>query len=1074
MKATTIINELILACQRTKYQEAVIFHQRKRDRNSGNQRRRLNNDSGASRTWTEILRDLCSIMPLVADEEHALISRLLSLCILAYLMPQTCRFLETDPDRAASIQNTDKENNGLTFGGSRLLTLEMVLNRSPQIRHLSSGQFDSCNVNDECISSSFFDFMHNGIGPFLCSRPMSHAISAGCNSKTNCGSADLLHVLSLAISGSVSEDKIVGSDENGNEVNFVFSNRTKTLVAKRQSDILQISAGQRGKLVQVVTNSLVLTKINVPQESSSLLMNGILHFRAALKSFSVGALSIHQVIDARRGLVWSAIDTECFAHFEMKALVASLVSNKAKRFRRQCNCRSVDLKGPRVRDLDIRRRRYEGDAYNHGMDSTLQQQIYYQKSVSYDLCIHCSNGDLLSDLIIRYNGARLYADGTFTSQALAELTVAIATLLGEIENNNETEDVNVSDLPTACTIASVLDATSALFYFLLGDKDKEEVPEAQQLEMGMKGALLECVVQLLGSPDRCVVIASSSLLALAASYESISRVDDMQSKIFARLQAALKNTSNPDDYRDIVEVLARRSTSFAKSVCECLVCIVKKPGLSNEGTLAIALRMLNLVATGSPRIVSSMIPDMQNTIASKMDDENITKQWAALLLTCFGLQYASDESAAQRYSTQISGPLSQVKSTWSRFQLARHALSTAQFQAAHDLFENHLLASTSSASSYIWISCLSLIARSEVLVSDTGVTHLPQAISDLDTAVSKIRSLPVLASFQIEFLSLRKDFLHLCLVATNLCAEIRLTNVIGSRTSRQFLHQKNISKCFYMLGSRYFTLYKRYSFFTCQHTQSTIRSQFALCRFLGDSARKVFNPLDKNSKNGDESNNFPRGDMSRIQARIIKMFRSELIDNIDNVMEPPVRCKIFREVIGTVLKCPNPFPKSFTALKCIPRVSVQVAMKCQGDQNFAALSLEESLPRVQLGTPFQARISGILPETLMTKSLSPFSQIIVTLTFSLTGPLQRDVDAEDLIVDKTSDTEDLTTTATSDLLPNFNANTRFVIDCECPMFQRHGYYNMELKVQLRDVRCGEYELVSSLTEESIVIACKPD
>jgi len=204
------------------------------------------------------------------------------------------------------------------------------------------------------------------------------------------------------------------------------------------------------------------------------------------------------------------------------------------------------------------------------------------------------------------------------------------------------------------------------------------------------------------------------------------------------------------------------------------------------------------------------------------------------------------------------------------------------------------------------------------------------------------------------------------------------------------------------------------------------------------------------------------------------MFRSELIDNIDNVMEPPVRSKILREVIDSVLKCPNPFPKSFTALKCIPRVSVQVAMKCQGDQNFAALSLEESLPRVQLGTPFQARISGILPETLMRKSLSPFSQIIVTLTFSLTGPLQRDVDAEDLIVDKTSDTEDLTTTATSDLLPNFNSNTRFVIDCECPVFQRHGYYNMELKLQLRDVRCGEYELVSSLTEESIVIACKPD
>ena len=1068
MNATAIINELTAACQRTKYQEAVIFHERKYDK-SGNQRRRLGKDSSRNRTWTEILKDLCSIMPLVADEEHALVSRLLSLCILSYLMPQTCRFLEIDSEGAASIPKDSKEKNGLLFRG-RLLTLEMVLENSPQIRHLSTGQFDPCNIDDECISSSFFDFIHNGLGPFLCSRPMSHAISAGCDTKNNCGSADLLHVMSMAISGDIcisDYSEIAGSDENGNGVKFKFSDRTKNLVAKQLSDFLQISAVQRGMLVHVVTNSLVLPKLNVPQESSSLLMNGILHFRTALKTFASCALSTRQGIDTRRGLVWSAIDTECFAHSEMKALVASLVTNKTKHFRGASNCRSISLKSPRARELDIRRMRYVGGT--HEMDSTLQEQIVHHRSCSSDLCIHCANGDMLCDLIIRYNGARMYADGTFTSQALAELTVAIATLLGQIDNPNEIEKIDVSNLPTACTIASVLDAANALFYFLLGDKDKEEMLEAQQLEIGMKDALLECVIQLLGSPDRCIAISSSSLLALAASYENATRVEAMQLKVFARLKIVLEKSSRADDYRDIVEVLARRSHSFAKSVSECLMRVLKESDLSHN-TMSIYLRLLSLVANAQPLVVSSMVDDMPKVVTTQMDNKDVAKQWAALLLTCFGLQYA-DKSTVQKYTTQINVALSKVRCIWSRFQLARHALSNAQFQVACDLFEDHLLASVSSASSYIWISSLSLIARSEALLSNTGVTHLPQAISDLSLTVSKICSLPRAASFQIDYLSLRKDFLQLCLVVTNLCAEMRLTNIIGSRASRQALHQKNVSKCFHMLGSRYFSLYKRYGFFTCQHTQSTIRSQFALCRFLGDAARKVF--ADKTSKAGDETDNFPRGDLSRIQARIMMKFRSELLDNIDKVMEPSARSKVLLDIVDVVLRCPNPFPKSFTNLKSVPRVTVQVAIKSQDTQAFAALSLDQSLSRVQLGQPFQIRLSGILPETLMKKSVSPFSQIIATFTFSLTGPLQRDVDAEDLFVDRTSDAEDMKTSATSDLLPNYNSDIRFVIDCKCPAFQRHGYYNLELKLQLRDIRCGEYEVVSNLTDEIIVIACKP-
>ena len=1088
------INEFIIACQRTKYQEAVLFHKRGIHAPSPThekQEKRLRTQSSRSRTWTEILEDLYEVMPLISDEQYALISRLVSLCLLAYLMPQTCNFAREDamditcPRNGKHMEAEKGEKASRIDKGHGLREMESILDNSPQIRHLPSSQFDPCKAHDERISSSFWDFLHSGLGPFLSSRPMSRSLSTGSrDTEPNCGCADLLHVLSMAISADLTDldqNENIGSDDNGVEVTFSMPNRVRCLIMKRQSEYFQISALQRAKIVHVVANNLVLPKFYVPQDNGSLLMGGVLHLRASLRSFSMFALSSRQLVDAKKGLLRSAVDTECFAYFEMKALVKNLASNKSKRTGNHCNCRSRnDAARPRSRELKAQNERfvYCTDR-NQAGGSTYRQQIMYRQSINKDVCVHCSNGDLLCDLILRYNGSRHYADGVFTGQTLAELTCAIATLLSQIDSTDQKEQIHYSSLPTACTIASLLDAARALFYFLLSpseDKNSNdsEARGAQELENGMKDALLECVIQLLGSHDRCIAISSSSLLALAAAYENQARIENVVGKIFITLKRALRNsaTGTYDDYRDIIEVMSKRSSQFAASMILYIIELLESKHLEGEASNVGCLRTLFVISSQQPRVMYQQLDRLNAAISTVKFQEDVTKQFSAIYVVCSGLIYTNTTDV--KLLEGVEKTLTSVSNPWSVFQLARLALTTANFQVASIIFGDRLSTSLSSPSSFLWVSSLAAVARAEQLLSQEGCSGINTALIHLDTALSKVRSMAQDTSFQIELLSLRKDFLQICLVLSNLCQEMRLTNVIGSRSTRNHLHQQNASRCFYMLGSRYHRLFKRYGMYSCQHTQSSVRSQFSLCRFLGDVIRLYFSGSQKHSKsllNLQDSLNLPQGDAGRVHIQIIQKLRSELINSFENSLEPSIRGEILHQIVNTILKCPNPYPKCFTVLRRVPKVKIQVAAKGYNgsDQTFTVISLDDDSPyKTSFVSPLHLRLSGSLPGTLFTKLNVPFSQIFAHVSFSLGGPLQRDIDAEDpgRNTEKGNEVEDINVTASSNLLPS---DSRFIIDCECPAFQKEGYYHLTVKLLARDIRCGEYEINTNLSDERLVI-----
>lgn len=1096
---TSAINELVAASQRTKYEEAVLYHERKlrinlSTRSSNEEKRRriqsttTSTSSSSRRTCTDILLDLVGLMHLVTDEEYAFISRLVSLCLLAQLMPRTCHFVHTFSDQSdAAKEKVRAQGTGAASGsdsGSRsvqdhsFLEIEEILDKSPQIRHLPSSQFDPCAIEDERISSCFWNFVNSGLGAFLSSRPMSRSLSTGqFDTKPNCGSADLLHVLSLAISGDISKSDDADetlTDENGNPVKFVLSNRVKRFITKRQSDYFQITAQQRANLVNIVANTLVLPKINVPLDVDTELFGGILHLRATIECFSRSALSTRQVVDATKLLVWSAIDTECFAYTQMKELVKSLSTNKAKGFGDQCDCRShKDANCPQVRELKTQNKRFfQSSPTVQVTGSTHRQRIIRQQSLDKALCIHCNNGDLLCDLILRYNGSRHYADGKFTGQALAELTVAIATLLGEIDGADK-KDIDVASLPTACTVASLIDAARVLFYFLLCPDDKDslesEAKGAQELENGMKDALLGCVLQLLASNDRCVSAASSSLLALAFAYENDSRITGVTEQSFITLSSHLRTSSSLNDYCGLIEVLAKRSRQFSASIVQHFIKLLESEHLNDDAGITSSLRMLCVISSHQPRIVFQQLGRLKKLVESLGSNEAIAKQFAAIWITCHGLNYTETiDSQNVKYFEEIS---SLVSSPWSMFQLGRLALVTSNFQVAVRIFEKHLSSKLSSVPSFLWVSSLTAVAKAELLVSQEGCKGIPTALCHLDTALSKIQSMEKDTPLQIELLSLRKDFLQLYILLSNFCEEVRLTNMIGSRNNRNHLHQQNASRCFYMLGARYISVYKRYGIFCCQHTRTSIRSYFSVCRFLGDVVGLCFNTSQKHSRSPQVqlSLNLPQGDKGRVQVQVIQKLRSELIDSYDNSLEPSVRVDILLQIANTILKCPNPYPKSFTNLQNIPKMRLQVGAKNFNtiNQSFTVLKTQFQ-NRISFGQPFHLRLKGNLPQTLFTKLHAPFSQILAHLSICFGGPLQRDIDAEDAVgnTEKGNEVEDSNTIGTSKLLP---ASSTFVIDCECPSFKKEGYYNIGIILMVRDIRCGEYELNTNLSDERIKV-----
>jgi len=263
---------------------------------------------------------------------------------------------------------------------------------------------------------------------------------------------------------------------------------------------------------------------------------------------------------------------------------------------------------------------------------------------------------------------------------------------------------------------------------------------------------------------------------------------------------------------------------------------------------------------------------------------------------------------------------------------------------------------------------------------------------------------------------------------------------------------------------------------------------------MGDIVGKAFSLTDKHTKSTHRhEENLPKGDLNRMANELIQTLREKLLDSLNDSMEPNIRAHTLTKVIDAFLRTPSPYPKGFMSLKTIPTASAYVAAKdpfAQGSSNgskdtYTKLSLERNgIYKVELSHPLGLRISGSLPGALLKCSDLPFSQIVTSCSFSFDGPLNRDYDVDwrdgATLGEVGNHLDKFVVTSSSELLPaspliygsdKETSGSNYMVDCECPMFQREGYYQIEVSLLLRDIRCGEWSVITNLSGDRLTIAC---
>jgi len=1117
------LEELKYACQRSINEEVEVFHQRSYLSSEHYKKRQKTQDDALShqkssssssssaakssslciglsnnRCWTEILQELYTCLPFITDEHFEMTAHLLSICLLAHVMTQRCNIFK-------NIKTETNHNSYQSEQSVLLRTLEEILEESPLCEEYSSSENNACELQDERSGSAFWDFLHNGLAPFLSMMSLSpynspvdvlegekiSSTSTSNSSSGRGGSADLLHVLSMIvyaeIPASVKSSALVGTDEHGEEITFESSERMNNLMENHHPRYFKISALQRAEVICVMAESLALVKIDTsPEKWQSLLLDGILHLRVALKAWCSQSLSNHKAYDAKRLLNSIAIDTECFAQDEMKTLVFSLVNDRCKHNPCQkCTTLASSARG-RNHELNYQFKRY---IYDSGMvkarASTFRKQLIRAQKLSKDICIYCIHGELLQDLILRFNGCRYYADGKFSSVAVAELTAAIATILGQMDENMDVETADKSNLPISCTIIGLLNSARTLFYFLLNQDSEsndstvdEDMKEAQTLENIMKDALIHCVIQFLGSYNCRIVQAASSFLAIAFAYEKNSRVHSLGAKAFALLKKSLETVGNCEAVREVVEVLSRISDQFAASMVGFLVELfseicksIEKAADENQKAESV-LSLIVVIASSQPRAILTHFDSFYDCFKHKTLSSKVHKQLIACLLSCRLAQPTSFEGQKKFYAN-ISDSLNLITDPWSVFQLGRHSLCTGNYEVAAEIFGNRLQRSISSSSSYLWLSILSAVANAEDELVRGGICAIPSTLVMLHSAKNQVLSLELVSgscNIQIEILTLRIDFLDLCIATSNMCEEMRLTNTQGPCFTRNELHQQNLPRCFNILARRYENVYKEYGIFYCQQTRSTLRSQCSLCKFMADAVQKTFSGQTSGMA---ALGSFPKGDKSRLQMQLINKLKVQMLELSSSSVQPKIQAVALLDIVNTILKCPAiSYPQGFTSLKRTPK-PVRIFISSTDVFDFDSKSFKEI--KVQQGRKLYLRLYGCIPETFFRASKIAFSQVFATLTSSFDGPLQYEGDESGKVLKEDLEYQE-SISISKELLPasqvmegEITTGSRFIIDAVLPPFPKEAFYSIDVDLFIRDVRCGEFQLPTNLDGERIIV-----
>ena len=1084
------------------------------------------------RTWTEMIQHLSRLVPHMTYNEHQLSCKLISICFLAYFAPKHSArvFLNTCGDET-QLQSSRVQSKSYDqmISELQLSTLEQIMediiitNNNVGSSYL---QYNTVVIQHEELTLSLWNLMYHGLKPFLASRPLMVEISNGS------GVDDLLHVLAMAISpeihhGTTSSLKQYSNTHQSSSSSML--SRAEFFMSSTKPIHFEVSYTQRVDLIHVLSQSLILEEVDQQEQSNNNSSNspcyssGMIHLRTSIEIFaSYVALSNIHVLECRVVLSNMAIDTGTLVLEELKSLINLLLNETYAECSTKQHCKWKEKKPTNYQRFILSTPTTSKSILLHHH----QKQVYQNRNNT-NVNLHKAIGTLMQDLILRFNGARHYADGEFTRQALAEMTSSIATILGKIEESQQEQDTNTT-LPSSSVVSSLLDAAKCLFYFLLNrptyakeqqhDNDNEAMDEDQMLEYGMKEALFQCTIQLMHIPNQDIIFAASLLLSVGFAYYGDNNREDLERHIMSvyevihthfKEQDKVTRTLKYDVFQDVIKVCSRKSVSFAVSVASLFVDTLMKDKSNKEKDeilsliAGIAQMQPKAVWTQMDRIVKLLDNDKEKDLS-----ETCKSHIIAIIFSCRLSDILPSTEWLSKYKPLACTLLGWTKDGWLLYLLSRHAFCTGNFEiVGEEIIKKRLLNQMSCSSrSYLWYTTLLKVAEAESVLQHHGSNAIPDALLSLDVAINTLQSVTSMTgcstTFQQHFLLQRKDMLQLCLTVCELSAEIELTNTEGNSHTRRQIHQGNVSKCFYMLANQYSTLLRNYGSFQCQQSRTALRSIFAICRFLGDSAQKSFCEASSTLQHEQyckASIQWPKGDAHYVQIDLINKLQSELLGKLNESIQPRIRAESMKEIIDVLCKCSIPYPRCFMSFKRIPKVDICYTIAPPSGSDFTstlkvdAMQMREvsDVIEVQSGMPFVINISGIIPQKYFEDGSLIFSQIVAFKSITFDGPTTINNEELDELkvnyLDVSNVKNDEREEYASELMPTCEheihdddgerkvvLGSRFFIPVSCEPVLQEGYHYMDIKLYMREIRGGQHCIHLDEESKGVMILCRTD
>jgi hypothetical protein len=817
----------------------------------------------------------------MTNDEHGRLLHVTSLLLLGYLLPHSTG------NEWVLLQNASRSIDPNDSPRQRFLQLSL-LERFDKLLPYYAGIERGSLDDDTCLTDTHLDLalytlLHQGIAPLLLSRPFH---------RTN---VDLLHVLACAIHPlPVSGTVLANTHKYLNQMDRPAYHRTQLIMEHPCSIHFQIRYGIRRLLVRLVGQSLLLPPMpdDVTFEVVGPLLHGsIPHLRASLRAFANRAQSLQDRHDAWKTLVSIAIQTsnEHILLDEWDYQLHCMLDDKD-----EYGCCKYCHTSYRCKGM-------EQNSYKASVDIKENNSF----------CPHFARGKLLSNFILWSAEECTQEIGlTLRRHALASITNAVEWQV-DCWTVKDRSNADVSRLHSTCLVASLeMIATQCALTLtpqLLTTQDHDHIE-----------TLLQSGIQFLRHSDRKIVYQATELLATALTLINRNEVSEYAWLIFVTIKDRIESdVDGLSVFETLIGSTARRSSRFAVSLYQYLLERCEK-GIG----LDIGSRWIAALAFHAPFLVAKTHGRLESLLITQENDTFCLHFTAALIMRRQMHYFQADSDPTVLVRSRV---LSARSNLYGLFILAGHALATGNFEIALKIYER-LLPCISTMHFYLWITALFEISEAESILARHASKAMPAATCSLQKAMSSLGSMKVFrkgtkpvkydCTFHIEYIRLRIDLLDLLIILRQLVSEMRLTGAGPMKNTRNYLHLKNVIRCFGALGARYRHLEEKYTeAFRRDQTHQCFVVYRMLCMFFVVLTRVGFNETSTDSTGLDRMENFP------ISDAIGKWPLPSMIKELTKLMVQPMAVSSdsftaqhageMLEAIDGILLAPFPYPRDF-------------------------------------------------------------------------------------------------------------------------------------------------------------------